>query len=99
VGADDTTMAALEGLFAGTGFDEIRTKTIDVSVDFAGFDDLWRSQTPPLHPMTKAIAGLPDCDRARLVELVRAEVPERADGRFVYSARAHAIKACAPKSA
>jgi ubiquinone/menaquinone biosynthesis C-methylase UbiE len=95
-GAHDTTLAALEMLFARGGLDEIATKAISVSVEFSNFDDLWRSQTPPLHPMTKTIAALPDRDRAKLVELVRAELPARPDGRVSYSARAHAIKARVP---
>lgn len=95
-GAADTTLAALNALFASAGLDEIATRAIEHSVDFPSFDDFWRSQTPPLHPMTKTIAALPDAARARLVELVRAELPERPDGSVAYTAWAHAIKARVP---
>ena len=92
-GASDTALGALDALFEGAGFDDIASRAIDVSVGFPNFDDLWQSQTPPLHPMTKTIDTLSDADRGRLVERVRARLPEGLDGSVSYSARAHAIKA------
>jgi SAM-dependent methyltransferase len=95
-GAADTGLAALAALFARAGLDDIETTVIDASAEFAGLDDLVRSQTPPNHPLTTAINELSHADRTRLVELLRSSLPARADGRVAYSARAHAIKARVP---
>jgi SAM-dependent methyltransferase len=95
-GAEDTSLAALKSLFANAGFQQIETTTIDVSLDFPDFDEYWQAQTPPLHPYVKTIAALPEADRARLVELVRAELTARPDGSITTSARANAFKARAP---
>jgi nitronate monooxygenase len=54
------------------------------------------TQESPLHPNVKTIAALPEADRARLIELVRAELTARPDGSITTSARANAIKARAP---
>ena len=83
-------------LFEQAGFQDIETRTIDVSLNFPNFDEYWRAQTPPLHPNVKTIAALPEADRGRLVELVRAELTARPDGSITTSARANAIKARAP---
>ena len=95
-GAEDTSLAALHSLFEQAGFQDIETRTIDVSLNFPNFDEYWRAQTPPLHPNVKTIAALPEADRGRLVELVRAELTARPDGSITTSARANAIKARAP---
>jgi ubiquinone/menaquinone biosynthesis C-methylase UbiE len=95
-GADDTALAALSLLFASAGFEEIATRSIDVSVDFQDFDDFWRAHTPNLHPTTKMIAELRNADRSRLIERVRAELPPGPNGSIAYSARANAVKAHVP---
>ena len=95
-GAADSTLDALNSLFARAGFADIATRAIDVRGTFPDFDDLWRSQTPSFSPVTKVIASLPDADRARLIETVRAGLPAGPDGSISYPARANAIKARAP---
>jgi SAM-dependent methyltransferase len=96
-GTEDSTLKALEALFERAEFEQIRTKTIDVKETFSDFDEFWRSQAPSFSPTTKMIAGLPESDRARLIESVRAALPAGPNGSIAYSARANAIKARAPR--
>ena len=95
-GAEDTGLAALKSLFERAGFEAIETRAIDVSLDFPNFDQYWRAQTPPLHPNVKAMAALPEKDRAKLIDLARAELTTRPDGSITTSSRANAIKARVP---
>lgn len=95
-GAEDSSMEALYRLFAQAGLGEIAVKSIDVTVTFAGFDDYWRSQTPAFTPIGKVVAALPEVDRMKLAEAVRAQLPVAPDGTIAYSARANAIKSRAP---
>ena len=95
-GAEDTSLGAFRSLFERAGFERITTRSIDVTVSFAGFDDFWQAQTTRYSPTTKVIAAMTSSDRVRVIETVRAGVPVRPDGRIEYSARANAIKARVP---
>ena len=95
-GVEDSSLDAFGSLFERVGFENVARRSIDVTVAFSDFDDFWRAQTPGFSPVTKTIAALPDTDRARLVEAVRAGLPVRPDGSFAYSARANAVKARVP---
>ena len=86
----------LISLFERAGFEEIATTSINVTTAFADFDDFWQTQTPRYAPMTKIIDAMPNEDRARLMEAVRADVLPLREGRIEYSAEANAIKARAP---
>lgn len=96
-GTEDSSLDALRWLFARAGFEEIVTRTIEVTVSFPSFDDFWLAQTPSYSPMTKMIAAMTTGERAKLTEAVRAHVPIRGDGRIEYPARANAIKARVPR--
>jgi SAM-dependent methyltransferase len=54
-GFEDSRLASLESLFEGAGLDEIATRTIDIAVAFANFDEFWRAQMPAYNHPTKAI--------------------------------------------
>ena len=92
-GADETTLVALKSLFEQAGFDKVEAKAMDVSLDFPSAEEYFRAQTPRLHPMTRTIEALPEADRARLLDLVRAQLTAHAGGGVACSARANAIKA------
>jgi hypothetical protein len=81
-------------LFTRAKLTEIGSRTIDVAMSFADFNDFWVSQTPM--GMGKRIAALSETDREKLIDWVRARLPAGPDGRITYSARATAIKALAP---
>lgn len=96
-GTEDSRVAALQSLFAGAGLNDIEVRSIDVTVSFADFDAFWHAQTPSYSPTTKMIAAMPEINRNRLIESVRAQLPVRTDGRVEYAARANAIKARVPR--
>jgi SAM-dependent methyltransferase len=90
--ANATAMPALEELWRRAGFVEIGTRTIDILVEFAGFDEFWDTMTLPVGHAGTAIARLSPDSRARLRSALRELTPLTSDGRVVYEARANAIK-------
>lgn len=95
-GTEDSGVGALRSLFERAGFEEIDTRSIDVTVSFPNFEDFWLAQTPSYSPITKMIAAMTKSDRDRLIDAVRGGLPIRPDGGIEYSARANAIKARVP---
>src|SRR5262249_34301637 len=92
-GQAESTLAALQSLFAGVGFGEIETRPIDITCTYASFDEMWQAQTPSFSPATKAIATLSEQQRAHMIEWLRAHLPVNRAGHISYPARANAIKA------
>jgi ubiquinone/menaquinone biosynthesis C-methylase UbiE len=95
-GTRDTTIGALEVLFAGAGLQSVEVRPIEIKPTYADFDDFWTSQTASVSPQAKFIASLADSDRERLREEVRSILPSNPDGSVSYYACAHAIKARVP---
>jgi hypothetical protein len=95
-GTKDSRLDAMRSLFADTRLEDIAMRTIDVTVSFADFDEYWHSQMPSYSPITKTIAKLPEADRTRLIDIVRASLPSLPDGSVACSARANAIEARVP---
>lgn len=95
-GTEESSLASLRTLFERAGLEAGETRTIDVSMTFAGFDEYWSSQTPSFLPIGKAIMALPDAERANLQAALRHELTTAPDGRVMCEARANAIKACVP---
>ena len=92
-GAEDSGLEALRSLFERAGFDEVETRSIDVTVEFPDFEAFWVAQTPSYAPTTRIIAALPEGRRLGLIEAVRARLPARANGGIRYAARANAVSA------
>ena len=92
-GTDASTLAALVTLFEQSALKEITTRTIDVQMRFASFEDLWQLSALPFNPITKLMAALSNGDRARLMDRMRTILPANPDRSVSYSARANAIKA------
>ena len=95
-GTEHSGLDALTSLFAQAKLTDIDSRTIDVTMSFADFNEFWVSQTPGYTPMGKRIAALSEMDREKVIDWVRARLPAGPDGRITYSARANAIKARAP---
>jgi ubiquinone/menaquinone biosynthesis C-methylase UbiE len=95
-GTRDSRQDAMRSLFDNARLEDIEVRTIDATASFTDFDEYWHSQMPSYSPVTNAIAELPEADRAKLIETVRASLPPRPDGSIVCSARANAIKARVP---
>jgi ubiquinone/menaquinone biosynthesis C-methylase UbiE len=95
-GARDSSLDALRFLFEQAGFEGVATRSIDVTVSFADFDEFWQAQTPGFSPTTHTIADMPKDDRRRLIDAVRNGLPLSSHGRIEYSARANAVMARVP---
>ena len=87
-----TSCSALEELWRAAGFEDIETRTIDVSVEFADFDAFWDSMTLPVGPGGKAIAQMSPDMRQRLHRVLQEQMPADATGRVAYKAVASAVK-------
>ncbi len=87
-----TSLLALEELWRAAGFVQISTRAIDISVEFADFEECWQSMTVPVGPAGKAIAAMSPDSRARLRSVLERQMPLTADGRVAYEARASAVK-------
>jgi len=61
---------------------------IALAIILASFDGFWRAQTPAYAPTIKAVAQMSEAVRARLIEVVCAELPNLVDRRIAYRARA-----------
>lgn len=91
-GAAASSTGALASIFEHAGFVDLETRSFEVTLAFASFEDFWQAQTPSYSPITRMVNAMSDADRIRLTEALRAELPVRADGAIEYSARANAIK-------
>jgi ubiquinone/menaquinone biosynthesis C-methylase UbiE len=96
-GTDASRLDALRSLFQAAGFEQIETRTIDVCLAYADFDDFWQAQTPAYTPIAKVIAAMKDSERTRLMHAVATDLPTGPNGSIEYCARANAIKARAPR--
>jgi SAM-dependent methyltransferase len=95
-GTGISRLEPLCSLFASSGLVRIETRTIDVCLAYADFDDFWQSQTPGYAPTTKIIAAMKDNERMRLMRAVESSLPRGPGGVIEYRARANAIKARVP---
>lgn len=96
-GTDASRLEALSELFRGGGLEQIETRTIDVYLAYADFEDFWSAQTPAYAPTTKVIASMKASARARLMRAVHASLPAGPNGSIEYFARANAVKARVPR--
>ena len=95
-GTANSTPDALLSLFVGAGLEGVATRTIDVSVVFLGFDEIWETQIPSFNPYRHIIEAQSEATRSKLKSVVRALLPNASDGSIAYSARANAVKARVP---
>jgi SAM-dependent methyltransferase len=95
-GGNECTLVALCSLFAGAELAGIETTALDIEVSFADFAAFWTAQTPSFSPVTRLIARLDESQRARLTDILSADLPVRPDGSILYGARPHAVKARVP---
>jgi ubiquinone/menaquinone biosynthesis C-methylase UbiE len=87
-----TSLLALEELWRAAGFEQIGTRAIDISVEFADFEEFWQSMTVPVGPAGKAIAAMPPDGLAQLRSVLEQQMALTVDGRIIYEARASAVK-------
>jgi ubiquinone/menaquinone biosynthesis C-methylase UbiE len=96
-GTNDTTIEALQSLFAAAGLESLETRQIEIAPTYSSFDDFWTSQTGSVSPTAKFIGTLTEPQRLRLRDAVISILPSNTDGSVSYSACANAIKARVPE--
>jgi ubiquinone/menaquinone biosynthesis C-methylase UbiE len=87
-----TSLTALGELWRVAGFVEIGSRAIEISVEFASFEEFWHSMTVPVGPTGKAIAEMSPDGRERMRSVLKRRMPLTADGRIIYKARASAVR-------
>jgi ubiquinone/menaquinone biosynthesis C-methylase UbiE len=96
-GTTRSSAEALHALFLQAGLRSIESRTIDVSLAYADFDDFWSAQTTRYSPTTPIIDAMTEGERRRLKRTVRERLVPGPKGRIEYSARANAIRASVPQ--
>jgi SAM-dependent methyltransferase len=83
---------AMRGFWEMAGLEAIETRVIRIPVRYADFDDFWVSNTVPVGPQGKVIAGMSPDAREQLRVRLREHLPATSDGRIVYESFANAVK-------
>jgi hypothetical protein len=85
-------LEAMQNCWKTAGLEEIETRVFRILVTYANFDDFWDSNTVPIGPQGKVIAGMSPGARAQLRTRLREHLPAASDGRIVYESFANAVK-------
>jgi SAM-dependent methyltransferase len=89
-------LEAMRGFWEMAGLEAIETRVIRIPVRYADFDDFWDSNTVPVGPQGKVIAGMSPGEREQLRARLRELLPATPDGRIVYESFANAVKGRVP---
>jgi ubiquinone/menaquinone biosynthesis C-methylase UbiE len=92
-GTARSSLDALQSLFLRAGLRSIESRTFDVTLAYADFEDFWQAQTPGYAPTTRIIDAMTETERRRLKRAVQEALPIAPNGRIEYPARANAIRA------
>lgn len=84
---------AMAEAFADAGLRQVEVAAIEIDMHFVDFDDFWQPFLGGQGPAPAHAVRLPDAERARLREALRARVPALADGSIRLQARAWAARA------
>jgi ubiquinone/menaquinone biosynthesis C-methylase UbiE len=90
----NSSIDELTQLFELAELDRVATRTIEIMVSYANFDDFWSSQTGFANPLVQAIWKLSEPDTERLKAYLRERLPTDSSGYIAYPARANAVKGC-----
>jgi hypothetical protein len=89
-------LEAMRGFCETAGLEAVETRVIRIPVRYADFDDFWDSNTVPVGPQGKVIAGMSPGEREQLRVRLRKHLPATSDGRIVYESFANAAKGRMP---
>jgi hypothetical protein len=82
----------MQGFWEMAGLEAIETRVIRIPVRYADFDDFWDSNTVPVGPQGKVIAGMSPDTREQLRARLRKDLPATSDGQIVYESFANAVR-------
>ena len=74
------------------GLEAIETCVIRIPVKYADFDDFWDSNTVPVGPQGKVIAGMSPDVREQLRVRLREQLPATSNGQILYESFANAVR-------
>ena len=87
---------AMQGLWKNAGLELVETRVISIQTVYADFDDFWNSNTVPIGPQGKIIAGMSTSAREELRTRLRDHLPVSSTGRIAHEAFANAVKGRVP---
>jgi ubiquinone/menaquinone biosynthesis C-methylase UbiE len=87
---------AMDELWQKAALESVETNVIRIPVTYSNFDDFWDSNTLPLGPQGKVIAGLSQSAREELRARLRDHLPISGDGRIAYESFANCVKGRVP---
>ena len=90
--AEIASLKGLGGLFDTAGFQDVRTRAIDVPTIFRDFDDFWTPFLSGQAPAPGYCMSLDESARAELSALLKVRLPAKADGTIRLTARAWAVR-------
>jgi hypothetical protein len=90
-------LEAMDSFWEMAGLEAIETRVIRIPVRFANFDDFWDSNTVPVGPQGKVIAGMSPDAREQLRTRLREQLPVASDGLIIYESFANAVRGRVPK--
>lgn len=85
-------LEAMRDFWEMAGLEDIETRVIRIPVSFVDFDDFWDSNTVPIGPQGKVIAGMSPDMREQLRERLRQDLPAASDGQIHYESFANAVR-------
>jgi SAM-dependent methyltransferase len=85
-------LEAMRDFWEMAGLDRIETFVIRIPVSYANFDDFWDSNSAPIGPQGKVIAGMSPGMREQLRTRLRDQLPIGSDGQIFYESFANAVK-------
>ncbi len=83
---------AMRTLWERAGLQAVDTRVIRIAVVYSSFDDFWDSNTVPVGPQGKLIAGMAPSAGEELRARLREHLPIAGDGRIAYEAFANAVR-------
>jgi SAM-dependent methyltransferase len=87
---------AMQTLWKGAGLEMVEMRVIRIQTAYADFDDFWDSNTVPIGPQGKIIAGMSASARAELRTRLRDHLPKSSNGCIAYQSFANAVKGRVP---
>jgi hypothetical protein len=87
---------AMQALWKDAGLEMVETRVIRIQTAYANFDDFWDSNTVPIGPQGKVIAGMSTSAKAELRTRLRDHLPKSSNGSVAYQSFANAVKGRVP---
>jgi SAM-dependent methyltransferase len=89
---------ALTDLFRAGGLGDVRCEPIEITTEFASFDDYWRPLLGGTGPAPSYVASLDADRRTALARTLEQALPRGPGGAIVLTARAWAVRGTAPSA-